>query len=262
MPGQEDGGLPGRVRAADDVDVLARAGGGLGERGPVVDPAPGHLVEPGRAELPVRDPGGEDDGVCVDGAAVGEADRARRAVDVEADHVAGGEQLGAEPGGLPPRPLGQLRPGHPVREPEVVLDPRALARLAAGGGALHQHGAQPLGRAVYRGAQAGRAAADDDEVVEILRRGGGQADAAGQLGVGRLDQRVPIGGDHHRQPEPVGPGRLHQPLAVGRLGFEPAVGDLVAGEELADLGGARRPAVPDHLGHVDRVPVLLVPLAQ
>src|SRR5204862_2576244 len=116
---------------------------------------------PRGAELPVVAAGGEDDVLRIDGAAVGEADGTRRAVDVEADHVARGEQLGPEPGRLPPGPLGQLRPGYPVREPKVVLDPRALARLAAGGGALHQHGAQPLGRAVDRGAQAGRPAADD-----------------------------------------------------------------------------------------------------
>ena len=81
-------------------------------------------------------------------------------------------------------------PGDAVGEAQVVLDPGALAGLAAGRGPLDQDGPQPLGRAVHGRAEAGRAAADDDEVVELLGRGGGQADVGGQLGVGRLDQHL------------------------------------------------------------------------
>ena len=125
-------------------------------------------------------------------AAVGEPHRAGRAVDLQADHVAGGEHLGAELDRLPAGPVGELRAGDPVREAEVVLDPGALPGLAAGGGALDQHGAQALGRPVHRGAEPGRAAADDDEVVEVLGRRGGQPDLGGQLGVGRLDQRLAV----------------------------------------------------------------------
>ena len=182
----------------------------------------------------------------------------RRAVDLEPDHVARGEHLGAELHRLPPGPLGELRAGHAVGEAEVVLDPRALPGLPAGGGPLDQHGPQPLGRAVHRRAEPGRAAADDHQVVEVLGRRGGQPDAAGQLGVGRRDQRLAVRGDHHRQVQAVGAGGGEQPLAFRLVGGVPAVRHLVAGQELAHLGRAGRPAVPDHLGLRHR-PVVLRP---
>ena len=105
--------------------------------------------------------------------------------DLQGDHVAGGQHLGAELGGLPAGPVGELGAGHAVREAEVVLDPRALPGLPAGGLPLDQHGAQPLRRPVHRAAQPGRAAADHDQVVEVGGRVGGQPDRGGDLGVGR-----------------------------------------------------------------------------
>ena len=62
-----------------------------------------------------------------------------------------------------------------------------------------------------------------------------RADPLGQLGVGRLDERLPFGGDDHRQPLVVDAGRGQQPLALGILGEVPAVGDLVASEELTHV---------------------------
>ena len=88
-------------------------------------------------------------------AAVGERTARDRAAHLQPDHVAGGEHLGAELARLPARPVGELGAGHAVGEPEVVLDPRALARLAAGGLPLDEHGAQPLRRAVHRRAEPG-----------------------------------------------------------------------------------------------------------
>ena len=102
--------------------------------------------------------------------------------------VAGGDQFGAELLRLPARALGQLAAGHPVGKAQVVLDPRALAGLAAGGGAFDEHRAQSLGGAVDGGGQARGAAADHDQVVELLRRRGGQAQRVRQFGVGGLDQ--------------------------------------------------------------------------
>ena len=93
-----------------------------------------------------------------------------RAGHLQADHVAGGEQLGAELDRLAAGPVGELRAGDAVGEAEVVLDPAALPGLAAGRRALDQHGAQALGGAVDGRAEPGRAAADDDQVVEVGRR--------------------------------------------------------------------------------------------
>jgi hypothetical protein len=73
--------------------------------------------------LPVSDAGRQDHGVRVDLGAVGEPDRPRRAVHLQADHLTRGEQFRAEPGGLAPGPVGELGTGYPVGEAEVVLDP-------------------------------------------------------------------------------------------------------------------------------------------
>src|SRR5947208_940196 len=114
--------------------------------------------------LSVRDAGRQDHRVRIERSAVREAHRARRAVDLQPDDVAGRDEFGAETYGLPARPLGELRARDAVGKAEVILDPRTLASLAAGGGALDEDGAQPFRRAVHRSAEAGRAAADDDQV--------------------------------------------------------------------------------------------------
>src|SRR6266540_792394 len=151
-PAREVGrGLPGGVRAAHHVDVLALAVGCLGERRAVEDATPGQPVEAGNGEALVGDASGEDDAVRRDGRAVGEVHRPARTGRLQPDDVAGGEQFGAEPDGLAASPVGQLVAGHAVGKAEVVLDPRTLAGLAAGRGALDQDGTQPLGRAVHRG---------------------------------------------------------------------------------------------------------------
>ena len=89
-------------------------------------------------------------------------------------------------------------PDTPSGKAEVVLDPRTLAGLAAGRGAFDEHRAQSLGGAVDGGGQAGGPAADDDQVVELLRRCGGQAQRVGQLGVGGFDEGVAAFGDDDR----------------------------------------------------------------
>ncbi|HEY5845085.1 MAG TPA: hypothetical protein VIU87_27150, partial [Mycobacterium sp.] len=104
----------------------------------------------------------------VDRAAVGEPHGPRRAVHLDADDVPGGDHLGTELEGLPPRPLGELRSGDAVREAEIVLDPGALAGLTAGGRAFDEHGPQALRSPVDGGAETRRPRADHHDVVEIL----------------------------------------------------------------------------------------------
>ncbi len=184
------------------------------------------------------------------------------AVDLQARHLAGGQDLGAELGRLPPGPVGELGAGDPVGEAEVVLDPGALPGLPAGRRALHQHGPQPLGGPVHGRAEPGRAAADHDEVVEVGRRRRRQAHVGGQLGRLGLDQDRAVRGDHHRQPLPVLPRRRQQPLPLRLLHRVPAVRHLVAGQELPHVGGARRPAVPDDLGAGHRLVGAVAPRVQ
>ena len=141
MPGQEHRRLSGRVGAADDVDVVSGARRCLRHRRAVEQPPPGQPFRPGHVEPAIRDAGRQQDGVGHHLAAVGEPDRSRGRPHVEADDVARGQDLGAELVGLPPGPVGELAARHPVRESQVVLDPGALARLAARGLALDQDGA-------------------------------------------------------------------------------------------------------------------------
>ena len=63
-----------------------------------------------------------------------------------------------------------------------------------------------------------------------------------------LDQRIAVRRDHHGQRQPVRLRRLEQPLRLRLVGGVPAVRHLVAGQELAHLRRAGRPAVPDDLG--------------
>ena len=178
----------------------------------------------GAAELRLRRPGGVED---ADPLVVGEA------VDREAPVLrAGGEQHGArgdlvvllEPHDVAPvsrlerdRAVGRRRPRVELArlgdgaagelgaadaggEAEVVLDPARRARLPAERGALDDERVESLGGAVDGGAEAGGAAADDEQVDllsrrelaadperarDLARRGRAQLGAAGQAHEGQ-----------------------------------------------------------------------------
>ena len=115
-------------------------------------------------------------------------------------HLLHGEQLRAEAARLVVRAAREVGAREPVGEAEVVLDPRALAGLAARRLALDEHRAQPLRRAVHGGGEAGRAAADDHEVVEVelgLRR---EAELPGQLQRGRRLEHAAVAQEDGGQP--------------------------------------------------------------
>src|SRR6478735_3498174 len=129
-------GLPGRVGATDDVDVLVGAVLSLSRTGPVVHAAPSQLVQAGPGEAAVGDTGRENDSVRADAHAVVKDDAVLRAGAGESDNGLRRDHLGAELECLEAGSLRELRPGHPVRESEVVLDPRALPCLTSGSGPL------------------------------------------------------------------------------------------------------------------------------
>ena len=87
----------------------------------------------------------------------------------------------------------------PRRKAEVVLDPARRAGLAAERGALDQERVEALGGAVDRGAQAGRAAADDEQVDRFARREL-QTDAkrARDVAVGGIAELESTGQPHER----------------------------------------------------------------
>ena len=213
----------------------------------VVHAAPGELREPGRVEQPVRHAGGDEHRAGLDLAAVAEADRPHRAARLEADDVAGEHHLGAEPARLGDGPVREVGARQALREAEVVLDRRALPGLAARRLAFDDDGLQPLRRAVHRGREPGRPAADDAEVVQRLLGAGAQAERVGELdGRRRRAACSPSGTSTSGRSAAPGLRELVQPLRlVVALEVEPAVRHVVAGEERLDLVAALRPAVAD-----------------
>ena len=164
--GQVERGLAGRVGGPDDVDLVALDWLRLAGVGAVVDAPAGELVEPGRLQPPVGHAGGHDERPGLDLPRAVEEHRPHRPAGLEADDVARQDHLGAEAGDLGDGALGEVGAAQALGEPQVVLDRRALSRLAAGGLALDDDGAQALGGRVHRGGQAGRPAADDAHVVQ------------------------------------------------------------------------------------------------
>ena len=95
-----------------------------------------------------------------------EANDPGRTAHVEAGDLGREQHFGAEPPGLGGRPPGKVAAPDTGGEAKVVLDPRALARLASDRFSLNEDRAQAFGRPVDGGPQAGWPAPDHDDVVE------------------------------------------------------------------------------------------------
>ena len=110
-----------------------------------------------------------------------------------ADDLHANEDLCAEAQRLLVGPAGQLRAADALREAGVVLDPRASARLAAGGYAFENDGAQPLRGGVDRSGEPSGPRADDDDVVQLALGLCAQPSAAGQLAAPMSARQVRLG---------------------------------------------------------------------
>src|SRR5664279_2230541 len=100
-------------------------------------------------------------------------------------------------------------PDSPAGKPRF-LDPRRGARLPAGRLALHEQRPEPLGGAVDGGREAGRAAADDDEVV------GRQGRTRPQAGHGRTSDG-PRGGGPRTEGSSPRASRRGAPRGLGTV---------------------------------------------
>ena len=165
-------------------------------------------------------------------------------VDGHAGHLERHEQLGAKPLRLRHGAPRQLAAADAGWKPEIVLDPRAAARLPAGRVPIEQQRPQPFRRAVDRRREARRTGADNHEVVEIERGRQRSAEALGHLTWLGVAQRRPILEEQRRQVADADPGRVEQASRV-RIArdVEPAIGDEIAREKVLDLVRARRPLV-------------------
>ena len=154
-------------------------------------------------------------------------------------------------------------PDTPLGEAEVVLDRGALARLPSRCLPLDDDGLESLGCAVHGRGQTGGATADDAEVVERLPRDRPQSERVGQHEHGWRPQRLTVGDQHEGQVGRVGVGGALQPLGLlVVLEVEPAVVDVVPGEEGLDVVAPLRPAVADDPEPALGAGVLLPPVAE
>ena len=198
--GQPDGGLRGRVAAADDADPLGAAEVGLGRAGGVEDADPLVAVEVVDRQAAVFGAGREQHRAGDDLVAFVERDDVAPVARLQRAGAVRGRRAGAELARLGDRPAGQLGAADPGREAEVVLDPPRGARLAAEHGALDEQRVEALRGAVDGGAEPGRAAADDEQVDLLpLRQLEPDAQRPRELAVARPAQLVAAGQPHQRQ---------------------------------------------------------------
>ena len=200
VAGEVERGLAGRVRRADDVDLVALALAGLAGVRAVVDAAAGELVEPRRLQAPVGDAGRDDERAGLDLARTFEQYGAHRPAGLEADDVAREHHLGTETGSLGDGALGEVgagqapsgtrgssrsprsaRPGRPgaSRSTMTVLRPSDAAYTAA----ARPAGPPPTMHTSYSGCSAR----------------GAQPERGGELERRRRAERVTVRDEHQRQ---------------------------------------------------------------
>src|SRR5258708_20859179 len=199
VAGEIDGGLPGGICAADDVDDFAFAGDGFGNAAAVVNARAAETLFAGDAEVAPLDAHGEEQGVTGDFAAVGHFDDAIGAFDADAGGFLRRKNCHAEASGFHYGAAGEVASTEAGGKAEIIFDAGAEARLAARGFAFDHDRAEAFGSAVNGGGEAGGAATDDGEVVKFNVGVGAQADFFGDVGGGGFAEFCAVGKNHQRQ---------------------------------------------------------------
>src|SRR5262249_351309 len=119
VAGEVERRLAGRVPRPDEEDIEPLGVAGFAPRRTVVDALADQSIDSLDLEATPAHAGGEDDGPCAEHVVTIEEDLAGLGVDAE--DLAGDEDLGAEALRLVERADGKLVAGHPVGEAEVVL---------------------------------------------------------------------------------------------------------------------------------------------
>ena len=189
--GEVQRSLTGRVPTADHVHRLPGHGPRLRHRSPVEDAHDRELLELGDAQPPVVHTGRHDRRAGAHRGSVRELYALLVAVGLQP----GGppEEVNSAPNdpGLLEGPEGQVVAADAPREPRVVADERARARLAADRLALDDQGRQPLRGAVHGRCQASGTGADDHDVSQTVSGSSGRDQAEGlhELDVARVRER-------------------------------------------------------------------------
>ena len=244
-PGQKDGGLAGRVAAADDDDflVLTKLRFQVG-RG-VIDAGAQEARQVFDFQRPVLRAAGDQHNVGTYRAAFRQIHHVRPPLAVQCYRLRGDTERGAEFLRLRQRAPGQRQTGNAGGKAKVVFDLGAGAGLSARCRGFHQAHVESLGGAVDRGCQPGRPGAHNQQVMHpgfIDRRI--DAKAARHLEVARIlkhplatayDHRYIFGG--HMEAFQYG-------LRVGvSIDIERGERDRITGKEFAQpqrVGGMTR----------------------
>ena len=245
---QEHRGLAGRVAAAHHDHLLAGAQLRLHEGGAVVNAGalePRQVVE---RRLAVLGAGGDDDGARRHAAPPRQSRRRR-----VCGRTRAAWRLCAMITSAPNfcawriRAARQLLARDAGRKAEVVLDLRARAGLPARRAGLdHQH-VQALRRGVHRRRQPRGSGADDDHVAHLGRVDRGvEAEAVGDLPVGRVAQHHVAATDQHRHVRSADVKPVEQILDVGiAVEVDVGYGWPLRRQELLDAQGPGAMGRPD-----------------
>ena len=247
VAGKKHAGLPGRVAAADDDDVLAFRQPGLDRRRPVPDAAPLEGFEIGDRRPAVAGATGNHDAARPQRLAVIQVE-GEQPVDptaIERPHRNRDHHLGAELLGLDEGPPGQRLSGNPGRKTEIVLDARAGAGLAAVGPAVEDRDGKTLRSRIDRRCEPRRAGADHGHVEGAAGFPvSAEPDDPRHGAFRRIAQHGAIRADHQRQVRRRWIASRHE---LRRLGVDGGIEDMVrmavAGEEIPK---------PQHVGRMGR----------
>ena len=247
--GELDHRLAGRVRAADDDNVLHRALLGLDVGRRVVQAVPFESIGILGRQPAILRTRREDHRSTPDALTVREQDLAQ-SPGLRLGHLRRLMEAGdhrAELARLKRRPPTEIRAGEAGGKAEVVLDPSARARLTARGEAFDHQSAETLGGGVDRRGQPGRTAAEDDDVEALSVDVRSKAQLIGDRGH-RGSPGDAVGPDQHwalgiPDPEPV---EQDPALFVG--------GEIVPGEgtRLRSNSSLTANASPDHREPISR----------
>ena len=92
--------------------------------------------------------------------------------------------------------MGQIGTAEPVREAEVVLDPRALTGLPSGRVAFDHDRSEPFRRCVHGCCKTSGTSTHDHDVVQRGFRGGVEPQCTGEIQRGRAVQHGALGQQH------------------------------------------------------------------